>query len=93
MKELRGDGIAAQVLTLGPEDAAEELPAFLPVPVLSQDGEDLDDTWLTPLWLIAAQLLALNKSVALGLTPDNPFPDGTVNRVVQGVTIHSHGGH
>ena len=21
-------------------------------------------------------------------TPDNPFPDGTVNRVVKGVTIH-----
>jgi len=21
--------------------------------------------------------------------PDNPFPDGTVNRVVQGVTIHA----
>lgn len=92
VRELRGDGIATQVLTLGPEDAAEELPAFLPVPALPQGSEELDDTWLTPLWLIAAQLLALNKSVALGLTPDNPFPDGTVNRVVQGVTIHSHDG-
>jgi tagatose-6-phosphate ketose/aldose isomerase len=27
----------------------------------------------------------------LGFTPDNPFPDGTVNRVVKGVTIHRHG--
>jgi len=90
VQELRSDGIAAQVLTLGPEDAAEQLPSFLPVPPLPQT--ELDDTWLIPLWLIAAQLLALNKSVALGLTPDNPFPDGTVNRVVQGVTIHSHDG-
>lgn len=88
VQELRSDGIATRVLTLGPEDPAEQLPSFLPVPALPQDT--LDDTWLTPLWLIAAQLLALNKSVALGLTPDNPFPDGTVNRVVQGVTIHSH---
>lgn len=88
VQELRADGIAARVLTLGPEDEAEHLPAFLPVPPLPQDG--LDDSWLTPLWLIAAQLLALNKSVALGLTPDNPFPDGRVNRVVQGVTIHNH---
>lgn len=90
VQELRADGVAARVLTLGPEDEAEQLPAFLPVPPLPHDG--LDDTWLTPLWLIAAQLLALNKSVALGLTPDNPFPDGRVNRVVQGVTIHSHDG-
>ena len=37
-----------------------------------------------------AQRYALQRSVALGLTPDNPFPDGTVNRVVQGVTIHRH---
>jgi tagatose-6-phosphate ketose/aldose isomerase len=88
VRELRGDGIASKVLTLGPEDRAEELPAFLSVPALP--ANELDDTWLTPLWLIAAQLFALNKSVALGLTPDNPFPDGTVNRVVQGVTIHSH---
>lgn len=88
VQELRADGIAARVLTLGPEDEAEHLPAFLPVPPLPQDG--LDDSWLTPLWLIAAQLLALNKSVALVLTPDNPFPDGRVNRVVQGVTIHNH---
>lgn len=88
VRELRRDGVAAQVLTLGPEDAAEALPPFLPVPPLT---DELDDTWLAPLWLIAAQLLALDTSVAQGLTPDNPFPDGTVNRVVQGVTIHRHG--
>jgi tagatose-6-phosphate ketose/aldose isomerase len=33
-------------------------------------------------------VLALHQSLRLGLTPDSPFPDGTVNRVVQGVTIH-----
>lgn len=88
IRELRDDGIAAQVLAVGPEDESEGLPSGVPVPDLS--GEALDDTWLMPLWLIAAQLLALHKSVALGLTPDNPFPDGTVNRVVQGVTIHRH---
>lgn len=90
VRELRSDGIAAQVLTLGPDDVDEGLPSFLPVPALP--AQALDDTWLTPLWLIAPQLLALNRSVQLGLTPDNPFPDGTVNRVVQGVTIHSHDG-
>jgi tagatose-6-phosphate ketose/aldose isomerase len=51
---------------------------------------ELPDGWLAPLWLLMPQQLALHKSAALGLTPDNPFPDGTLNRVVAGVTIHSH---
>ncbi|QEL12673.1 SIS domain-containing protein [Kushneria phosphatilytica] len=39
-------------------------------------------------YLVQAQLLALHTSLALGKTPDNPFPSGEVNRVVKGVTIH-----
>ena len=39
--------------------------------------------------VLFAQLLALHSSLALGLTADNPFPSGEVNRVVQGVRIHS----
>ncbi|MBB3951313.1 SIS domain-containing protein [Aureimonas jatrophae] len=39
-------------------------------------------------YLAAAQLIALQASLAAGRTPDNPFPSGEVNRVVQGVTIH-----
>lgn len=38
--------------------------------------------------VITAQTTALACSLALGLTPDNPFPGGEVNRVVQGVVIH-----
>jgi tagatose-6-phosphate ketose/aldose isomerase len=38
--------------------------------------------------VITAQTTALACSLALGITPDNPFPDGEVNRVVQGVVIH-----
>ena len=38
--------------------------------------------------VVVAQLLGLAFSIALGMTPDNPFPDGSVNRVVRGVTIH-----
>ena len=32
--------------------------------------------------------LGLETSLLGGHTPDNPFPTGEVNRVVQGVTIH-----
>jgi tagatose-6-phosphate ketose/aldose isomerase len=38
--------------------------------------------------ILAAQILALFASVKLECTPDNPFPNGQVNRVVQGVIIH-----
>jgi tagatose-6-phosphate ketose/aldose isomerase len=82
LDELRGDGIAAHVLSVGPEGAAsgtDDLTLAVPA---------LPDAWLAPLWLIFAQAFALLRSQALGFTPDNPFPDGTVNRVVQGVTIH-----
>lgn len=38
--------------------------------------------------VLVAQTIALFSSVGVGCTPDNPFPGGSVNRVVQGVTIH-----
>jgi tagatose-6-phosphate ketose/aldose isomerase len=53
------------------------------------DGlDDLDDVLLALPFVVIAQLVALRFSLALGRTPDNPFPDGEVNRVVQGVTVH-----
>lgn len=82
LDELRRDGIAGHVLSIGPHaDIGGDDDYSLPVP-------PLDDAWLAPVWLSFAQMYALQRSAALGLTPDNPFPDGTVNRVVKGVTIH-----
>jgi tagatose-6-phosphate ketose/aldose isomerase len=78
LDELRRDGVAGHCVTVGPDgDFAAAAPAWA-------------DAWLAPLWLLMAQQYALHQSAALGLTPDNPFVDGTVNRVVQGVTIHRH---
>ena len=57
---------------------------------------DAADLELAPLYVLFAQGFALLQSLALGLTPDRPDPAGTVNRVVQGVTIHpwnGAGGH
>ncbi|SBV36418.1 tagatose-6-phosphate ketose/aldose isomerase [uncultured Stenotrophomonas sp.] len=81
LDELRGDGVAGRVLSLGPTSDNDGDDFTLDAPPLA-------DTWLAPAWLTFAQLFALHRSAALGLTPDNPFPDGTVNRVVKGVTIH-----
>ncbi len=52
------------------------------------DAAGLDDAALALPYAVFAQSLALGQSLRLGLMPDNPFPSGDVNRVVQGVTIH-----
>lgn len=51
--------------------------------------EDVGDGPLALPFVLCAQLLALHCSLALGLTPDDPFPSGEVNRVVRGVRIHA----
>ncbi len=78
LDELRRDGVAARVLTVG---VGGDFGA---------DAPDWSDAWLAPLWLLMAQQYALHQSAGLGLRPDNPFASGTVNRVVQGVTIYAH---
>jgi tagatose-6-phosphate ketose/aldose isomerase len=66
----------------------------------SPDGLPGDGTWLLPGLagaddaalalpaVVTAQLISLRSSMARGIRPDNPFPSGEVNRVVQGVTVH-----
>jgi tagatose-6-phosphate ketose/aldose isomerase len=49
---------------------------------------DVDDAALALPAVICAQLIGLHFSLALGRTPDNPFPGGEVNRVVQGAIMH-----
>lgn len=63
----------------------------LAVPGIVDEGEgrrNVDDAVVALPFALCAQLLGLHFSLALGRTPDNPFPAGQVNRVVQGVTIH-----
>ncbi len=74
LDELQRDQIAGSLLSIDGRELGA--PAELP------------DAWLAAAYVVFAQVLALHHSVRLGLTPDNPFPDGTVNRVVQGVVIH-----
>ncbi len=48
----------------------------------------LGDAWLCFPYIAFCQMLAFEKSLQLGLGPDNPCPTGEVNRVVQGVSIY-----
>jgi tagatose-6-phosphate ketose/aldose isomerase len=82
LDELRRDNVAAAVVAIdGHALGAPESGVHA-----------LGDPWLAVCHVLFAQVLALHQSRRLGLTPDNPFPDGTVNRVVQGVTIHDYAG-
>ncbi|WP_413760849.1 SIS domain-containing protein [Streptomyces sp. MMBL 11-3] len=56
-------------------------------PLPGLDG--VEDVALALSAVVYAQLIALRASLARGLRPDNPFPSGEINRVVQGVTLHS----
>lgn len=48
-----------------------------------------NDYYLALLYIVFAQTLAMKKSIQLGISPDNPSPDGIISRVVQGVTIYN----
>ncbi|MGB7547510.1 MAG: hypothetical protein WBM14_07170 [Terracidiphilus sp.] len=50
-----------------------------------------DDALRTPYEILGPQLLGYHLSLSIGLNPDNPSPEGVINRVVQGVRIHSTG--
>jgi tagatose-6-phosphate ketose/aldose isomerase len=84
LHELEREGRAGAILALaGRADGASRAEKLI-MPGMS-DASDLE---LAPLYVLVAQSYALLQSLALGLTPDRPDPAGTVNRVVQGVTIH-----
>ncbi|PAV31140.1 tagatose-6-phosphate ketose isomerase [Virgibacillus profundi] len=91
LRELASDdsGIKIVALTEKSDEEVENLADWsLPV---NQSKESLSsDFSLALLYVIFAQTLALKKSIQLGITPDNPSPDGRVNRVVKGVTIYDY---
>ncbi|GAA4774412.1 SIS domain-containing protein [Stakelama sediminis] len=80
--ELRADGVAGTVLAVSAQDEGKD--------TISVSGlADTGDVDLLFPYIVPAQLFALQASFNLGLTPDTPNATGTVNRVVQGVRIHS----
>lgn len=83
IQELRRDAVAARVIALsgsaGPKPHADDVSLNAPAAA---------DLALCLPFVLFAQSLALARSLSLGLTPDRPNVAGTVNRVVQGVTIY-----
>jgi tagatose-6-phosphate ketose/aldose isomerase len=85
--ELRRDGVAGRVIALcaRPLDGHHEDDIVLG----TDDTADLSDLELCLPYAVFAQTIALQRSLSLGLRPDNPNAAGTVSRVVKGVSIHA----
>ncbi|GGD69698.1 SIS domain-containing protein [Lacimicrobium alkaliphilum] len=75
LAELQADGIAQTVVSV-------DLLKF-------GIDESTPDVLAGLPYIVFAQILSFFQSLKLGLSPDNPCPTGEVNRVVQGVKIHS----
>ncbi|WP_028987098.1 SIS domain-containing protein [Thermicanus aegyptius] len=89
LKELSSEKKYLKLVAIapGPNDEIERMvDAFWPI----QDETPTyrDDVYLIFNYVLFAQMFALFKSIQLGITPDNPDPEGSVNRVVKGVIIH-----
>jgi tagatose-6-phosphate ketose/aldose isomerase len=85
LDELRQDGCAARIIEVTARRRQQQGADTLFVPDMPE-AADIDLLWP---YVAIAQIYAFNASRALGLSPDNPNKQGTVNRVVQGVRIHS----
>jgi putative AgaS family sugar isomerase len=80
--ELRGAIGSARVLSVSTDGVVGDGSIVL------EGLAGADDGHLAVAYIVVAQILALSFALRLGTTPDNPFPGGDVNRVVQGVRIH-----
>ncbi|MDO4643356.1 MAG: SIS domain-containing protein [Cardiobacteriaceae bacterium] len=90
--ELLGDDNAAHILifapaaffTRYPELAASRAYAI----AFDQILDNQEDVALAPLYVQYAQLCGLRCALDAAISPDNPSADGSVNRVVKGVTLY-----
>ena len=85
VREVAGDEIARKVILL--TDQKEDLENVEQVIFSSQ--QLADDVYRVLPYIVYGQLFALLTALKVKNRPDTPSPTGTVNRVVQGVIIHS----
>jgi tagatose-6-phosphate ketose/aldose isomerase len=88
LEELRGDAVAGRVVALTVRATAGRTSDTLVLGAGKPAPGTLSDLELCLPYVSFAQTLALLRSISLGLSPDVPNAAGTVNRVVQGVSIH-----
>lgn len=89
LTEVGADKIAASVIGIGQDSETQQTISGTSF-TFSERSQLLPEGYLALPDIMVAQTIALNSSIMVGNTPDTPSPTGTVNRVVQGVTIHDY---
>jgi tagatose-6-phosphate ketose/aldose isomerase len=88
LHELRSDAVAGRVVALTARADAQDGGDTVMLGAHSPGADSFSNLELCLPYAAFAQSLAFLRSVSLGLSPDSPNAAGTVNRVVQGVSIH-----
>jgi tagatose-6-phosphate ketose/aldose isomerase len=76
--------------TLGVAES-NNIPAAVDHKIRLNNRQKLEEDFWAILCTLPAQIIGFYKSLLLGLNPDNPSTDGTISRVVEGVTIYEEG--
>ena len=87
IKSISESSTGAKSVCIGYGDCTEGLnidfPINFPDSILS-----IPKDFLFVLYILPAQIIGFYKSLNLGLEPDSPSKEGSISRVVQGVTIY-----
>lgn len=83
IRELKRKRLGRVIVIVPPNFSCEGIDA-----TVAASSPELSDELRTPFEIVFPQLLAYRLGLAGGLNPDNPSPDGIINRVVDGVTLH-----
>ncbi|MDN6731856.1 MAG: SIS domain-containing protein [Atopostipes suicloacalis] len=90
LKEIYGKDNPFKILAIS-ETEDEEIAKLSHYHISLNDKEfTLDKAFLGIDYVMNAQILSVLMSKKVGINPDNPSPDGNINRVVEGVTIYPH---
>lgn len=84
--EIGGKRITGDRIAIGPASAAADVAPCCEIYLGIENG--ISDLYRPVLDVLFGQMLGLFCSVAHGLKPDTPSPDGVINRVVQPFQIH-----
>ncbi|MDY3005891.1 SIS domain-containing protein [Anaerococcus porci] len=83
LDEVYNDGIAKKLIGIANSNLDRDYELIF-------ESDDLNDAYLSIVYIVIAQIFALVTSLRVGNRPDNPSRSNTVNRVVKGVTIHEY---
>lgn len=87
LKEMSGQRKGNKILVVSNHND-DEVKALADYYFAFENDTDADNMFLGFNYILAAQVLALFKSLSYNITPDNPCPSGEVNRVVKGVILY-----